>query len=124
MVVSRSTQRLAVVPRPEALAGYDDRPPRPKGVKGRRPDDHFANEAEALTVAAGHQRLVRQPSWHRQLFSPPTTTTPGPLFLLIEQARGPRHEAECEAKAGLCGRSAAGARLPLNLHAQRRKTGQ
>jgi len=48
------------VPRPETFSEYDNRPPRPKGVKERRPDDDLTSETKASTVAVGHQRLVRE----------------------------------------------------------------
>lgn len=36
----------------KSLTGYTERPPRPKGVKVRRPNHALRDEAEAFTVAA------------------------------------------------------------------------
>ncbi len=42
----------------QGAPGYTERPPRPKGVIERRPDNKLASKAEALTVAASSNGLL------------------------------------------------------------------
>jgi len=57
----QSAQRLAILLPRKSLSGYTERPPRPKGVKGRRPDDKLTSEAKALDDRGQQQWLVGQP---------------------------------------------------------------
>jgi hypothetical protein len=57
-MVLLSAQRLAILPPRKTLSGYTERPPRPKGVKERRPDNDLAREAKAYTIAVSSNGLL------------------------------------------------------------------
>ena len=51
----------------QSAPGYTERPPRPKGVKRRRPTHDFTSEAKALTVAVSRNGLLDRVNKSRRL---------------------------------------------------------
>ncbi len=95
-------QRLAVVPRPEAFAEYDDRRSSPTGKSERR--TRPLSEAGASRVAVGHKRLVERNRAERGRFDAWCTNKLW-MFCPSEGVLAPALAASpCKTQLGVAGR--------------------